>query len=365
MNACRDDKPFIKYQKFWFSLFIIFGIILMGLCAVGHAALSSDLTISGEATVVAESLPFNVTYMQDLTPVECSKAGQGATAQLIDKRDGKAYWVAKVNNDCIMTQNLGLDLTTEGLDSELSDINYSDTAKYRTTINDEGETIYHWDTSSAYPPRETFRQAAVKNTGKSISTTYSYNFGDYVHKSPSSTGEVKSSAGLSAFTSKLQNVEGYEPGLNYLVDGKTYDEESMTYDAHYLVGNYYQAMTATAGSIRSTTTGFYASSSICPKGRRLPKVDLSTKRWEVRYIYSGYTGNKVVGSAPLYLYLSGYVEDSVAYYGNAAKYYTQTKYPTAGNQYAGSITANWSFGEVGERGQRAASVRCLLRMEDE
>lgn len=45
--------------------------------------------------------------------------------------------------------------------------------------------------------------------------------------------------------------------------------ENKTYDSHYLVGNYYQLNTATAGT-GGTIYGGVAPSSICPKGWALP-----------------------------------------------------------------------------------------------
>ena len=48
----------------------------------------------------------NVTYMQDLTATQCSDSYDGATATLLDKRDNNSYKIAKINNNCWMTQNL-------------------------------------------------------------------------------------------------------------------------------------------------------------------------------------------------------------------------------------------------------------------
>ena len=73
-------------------------------------------------------------YMQDMTPEICknTKAKNGAstvtpgnevTKQLIDIRDGKKYWVAKLaDNNCWMTQNLALDLK-EGMTLTSGDTN--------------------------------------------------------------------------------------------------------------------------------------------------------------------------------------------------------------------------------------------------
>lgn len=78
-----------------------------------------------------------------------------------------------------MTQDLRLTLTAEGLDSRLSDINYSSTAKYEEEVGEDGETIYKWNATSTYPPRNT--QTSV-NIGKSKTTTRSVDLGEYVIK---------------------------------------------------------------------------------------------------------------------------------------------------------------------------------------
>ena len=55
-----------------------------------------------------------ITYMQDMTPRICGASTENETKRLIDKRDGKYYWVAKLKDgNCWMTQNLDLDLSTD------------------------------------------------------------------------------------------------------------------------------------------------------------------------------------------------------------------------------------------------------------
>lgn len=57
-------------------------------CGYGHAAISSDLMISGEATVKKTGDPFGGGVMQDFTTEMCEKIEPGETGQLIDQRDG-------------------------------------------------------------------------------------------------------------------------------------------------------------------------------------------------------------------------------------------------------------------------------------
>ena len=56
----------------------------------------------------ATNLLDDVTYMQDLTAAQCSGSPDGATATLRDRRDNNTYTIAKINDNCWMTQNLRL-----------------------------------------------------------------------------------------------------------------------------------------------------------------------------------------------------------------------------------------------------------------
>ena len=77
----------------------------------------NEITLSVVSSPLEVTNAFGVRYMQDFVAGAngtCSEVEVGTTAQLIDKRDGKYYWVAKlVDNNCWMVQNLDLDLGTE------------------------------------------------------------------------------------------------------------------------------------------------------------------------------------------------------------------------------------------------------------
>ena len=64
--------------------------------------------------IVVPRILFNgITTMQEMTPQICTDALENDTVRLQDTRDGKYYWVAKLpDNNCWMTQNLDLDLST-------------------------------------------------------------------------------------------------------------------------------------------------------------------------------------------------------------------------------------------------------------
>lgn len=92
------------------------------LCGYGHAAVSTDLLISGVGMV--DQIGFRSDYMQELTATECRNVSQYTQKQMIDKRDGQKYWVIKYGDgNCWMAQDLKLKLSTgTTLTAELSDV---------------------------------------------------------------------------------------------------------------------------------------------------------------------------------------------------------------------------------------------------
>ena len=191
-----------------------------------------------------------ITYMQDMTPELCASAPLNDTARLIDKRDGKYYWVAKLaDGNCWMTQNLELDLSTDiPLTSELSDV-----------------------TSSWTPTNSTYTSAQYGTIDNTL--VQSWNLGKYVWKTPNSTSYCEPDTNLSesSCASYWQNVSNWTSMTQYRTDGVTYDANTQTYDSHYLAGNYYSYVAATAGTGTLATSDFAkATDSICPKGFELP-----------------------------------------------------------------------------------------------
>lgn len=79
------------------------------ICGYGYAAVSTDLLISGDADVKATNI-FQIETMQEMTPEICAAAETFATAQLIDERDDKTYWVTRLpDGKCWMAQNIDYD----------------------------------------------------------------------------------------------------------------------------------------------------------------------------------------------------------------------------------------------------------------
>ena len=201
----------------------------------------------------------------------------------------------------------------------------------------------------------------------------------------------------------VQNVKGWTDDFVAQVVGDDYttvDEAKKIYDAHYLVGNYYQWLAATAGSGNGlVSTGAEedalklkdAPDSICPKGWALPAAGRNTVtgapydrensyyRLLLAYGYpeaggynlsskNGYTpminsNGLDAAVAPLYFVKGGGVEvslgalRSVGYSGHSR---SRTAYPEAGIAFAtGWNSVVWvSDGLVDSGGY---NVRCVAR----
>ena len=258
---------------------------------------SNDVVVSVVANPAYVPLAFNgITTMQEMTSEICAEATENETTRLTDTRDGKQYWVAKLaDGNCWMTQNLSLDLSTDiVLTPENTDISTNWTPK--------------WDTQT---------DARVGITDDT--ETLSWNLGSYVLSKP--TAWESCDGGLSAGDPV--------PSISACIDGLFVDVSNMspmddisangvvldgtTYDAHYLVGNYYQWNAATAGT-GSTIANTDAAGSICPKGWHLPAGN-TNNGGSFYYLLSQYgfssaptTGDGSLVLAPLYFVSSGDIE---------------------------------------------------------
>lgn len=384
----RQDKV-AREQRYRARLIATMGVLsLIGivLCGYGYAAVSTDLLISGDAVVSAKPAGFDVQYMQDLTPQECASKVNDTTSQLIDKRDGKKYWVAKIGSQCIMTQNLDYVFTPDvdgliELTSELSDINYSATALYEEEEKN-GEIIYKWNGNSKYPPYETFTYR--RTMGTSANTTYSRRDGDYVIKESAATCNGKNTLGdcpNSAFNvgevwetdesgQEIKVRDAFAPTLNYQNTGESYDEDSMEYDAHFLTGTYYQFMAASAGSF-VTGINKVAPSSICPRGWRLPDVYSGMRNNEIQWLLDEYSPDGTTALQivrfPLYSIGSGSYNNigQVSSVGPSGKFWGRVN--VAAN-YAGAYNVSVSTSYISgaqQAGYFATPVRCILRAAEE
>lgn len=237
-------------------------------------AVNTDLPTGyyqGSVTISAVTNPVNITslrqltYMQDMTSEICANTpfdeqgtmdptqanpNQPITKQLIDQRDGKKYWVAKLRDgNCWMVQNLA--------------------------INPENKTMTSDDTDLPSGTSYTFQSQSYES--------FFTHQADMLLATPmlnKQCNDIQSQVPLyptcadSGFISVAEQEDGNNTWApTYIatrgtitINGNQYtglvaaNETQKTYDAHYLVGGQYSFKTATARN----------SGSICPQNWMLP-----------------------------------------------------------------------------------------------
>ena len=286
--------------------------------------------------------------MQDMTHTICEEVEDiGAQLQVIDVRDDKVYWIAKLaDNNCWMTQNLDLDLTSNpeaenyiALTSENTDLNDTTSPAYQDgyTTNEDG--IITW-----LPERDTIAYNNLNSTTWTGSATYPYSY-DFLDDN-----------GNLVYPDSLVTKE--------------------TAGDHGLSGNYYNWSAAIAsnnsGSISSNYA--YGNNSICSKGWQLPTVASENSTFNnlledygiiddaqnPSYTADGF--NKMIAS-PLYFIRAGYVYgDGRLWWGgnNPEGYYWPSTTGGSSSSYGlvfdkANIRQRYVYRNFG------VSVRCLAR----
>ncbi len=260
-------------------------------------------------TTVANPVPIDlskITYMQDMTAEICANTRTVTASEtesvpqyrLIDKRDGQAYWVAKLaDGKCWMTQNLNLDL-------------YQWTEAYYPTV--QGNL-------SAFMPSESYgyvNQMVLNDMTSDLNTKTTYRVED-------SEQVLYPFNGVTYYNNEQQECDGVS-------DGKTISgveqmsgvcpelfQYNMTESTgvHGLIGGYYSRKTATTDKetvITSVSTGGSVSvpsiqnydtrtDSICPRGWTLPEDEVLDNLGNV------YGDNNNLYGAPLYYVPSGFI----------------------------------------------------------
>lgn len=240
---------------------------------------SNAVVISAVANPIEISNLTQLTYMQDMKPSICENTRENATKRLIDTRDGKTYWVAKLaDGNCWMTQNLAFDLVA-GKTLTPGDTDIS------------SDWIIPTTTETNIPDKSGF----INDTSNANSSFFSYrswNLGDYVLATPLKYTECSNlmhgesfaqcddyqdvSGWTATFEAQTGTWKGAPAGNGYsaAADGLiSANLDTLSYDSHYLIGNYYQYNTATAGGAPiSVNTQQEISTSICPAGWRLPSA---------------------------------------------------------------------------------------------
>ena len=306
--------------------------------ALPSGTYSNDVVVSAVANPAYVPTLSAIDNMQEMTAEICQASTENETKQLTDTRDGKKYWVTKLaDGNCWMTQNLDLDLTNG-----------------KALTPDDSDVSSNWN-----PPRSTEKNGTV--TSNSTNTeTYSWDFGLYVKNNPddydSYCNNVKTMSGCNGWTdaTNLTPAETAETEWTGSVDNTV---SGNTYDAHFLIGNFYQWNAATAGT-GGTITSQDATDSICPKGWQLPTSNNSNSG-----SFGGLVGSlnsTTITQAPYYFNPSGRVySGSLWYAGYGGYYWSSTAYSSTSSAYSlyfysGGVNPSGNFGRY--LGQ---SVRCL------
>ena len=224
--------------------------------------------------------------MQDMTHSICSNVDiEESELQLIDVRDNKVYWVAKLKDgNCWMTQNLDLDLSHEvALTSETSDI---DPDSYGKTIytaetgysKDENTSVVSW-----LPERSTYTSTSAPGSTNWAGDTGDNSTSGYYH--PYSWNRISNDG------------------------GPVYPDSIVTKaiaGSHAQSGNYYNWSAAVASNNSLNASGSQKNS-ICSKSWRLPI------NGEYNTLYNTYKTAENHGDAfglmanPLWFIRSGYI----------------------------------------------------------
>ena len=303
---------------------------------------TNTVTVSAVANPPLITDMGSLTYMQDMTPEVCGETEVGTTTRLTDKRDNKQYWVTKLaDNNCWMTQNLDLDLSTsKALTPDDSDVSSNWTPTVSTTT-----TIFN----------------SSSNTGQ-----YSWDPGMYVKSDPdgyskycNNVSSLSNSSCTSAGWTDVSNMTPMSDGaINTAISGNTYN-------AHYLVGNYYQWNAATAGG---STADSSATSSICPKGWRLPANTTTPREFQSLMITydidinnnSTSSGSSKITRYPLYFHPSGDIDSgSLRNAGGTGVYWSSTAYSDV--TYSLYFNSNYIYPTNDIYRYFGQSVRCLAR----
>lgn len=237
--------------------------------AVDSALPSGDYRNSVLVSVVANPVTVRgfgqIYYMQEMTASICESAETEERGQLVDLRDNKIYHVAKLKDGkCWMTQNLDLDLDSSvALTPEETNVATAWTSPVSTTKGD----VYQ----------------ITNVTDRHQSWNNSYDPGMFVVNNPDAA-EACNQTNLQTCPSYTDVSHGYSATFTATATNAV-DNTTRSYDAHYLVGNYYQANAALANaSPQSNFQNF--SNDICPKGWRLPKGALSRETYKDSDYYS-------------------------------------------------------------------------------
>ena len=300
--------------------------------------------------------------MQDMTGDICSAVEvEEDEIQLIDNRDNKVYWVAKLKDgNCWMTQNLDHDIVTNTnfYTYNNTDIGHGPTtntsatwtatrATYATTVTQTSEWCANgsWsgitcrinETPESYDPGDLYWNTTLANDSV---------WDNYINSCQ------KTNDGL-ACDQSLNPISSYTSSAGV---------------AHYHLGNYYNWAAALATNNSSNYTGNdVVEQSICPAGWTLPRAGTGDDSFQALFeeygFNNGFSDISTIWSSPLYFFPGGGYYGGLMYTGNDGTFWTSVSNMT----YSGSALATdyltngniWVTDDI----YRAfgISVRCIAR----
>lgn len=377
---------------------------------------TNSVTLSVVANPMQVTSLTQLTYMQDMTSDICQLSPDGATKQLIDNRDGRSYWVAKMKDgNCWMNQDLKL--TFNSFDS---------TGVRAVTTNGTAGAIIGKEntdttTNSAQYFAPTYNTVTRKTYAVSDNLAYrSWNLGEYVLATPlehnlcksptavNNSDSIAAGANLNACThtgyvdvsdhtkwsptgiAQFGTWNGEAAFVTVFPNNPNDLNQGGTYDAHYLTGNYYQFNLITAGSASDRVNGD-TPSTLCPKGWTLPSANHansgSYQYLVQQYLPNGFSSSAITGSddalagsklwdlnsdppiynlfaAPLYFNKSGDVEEEAgfaAYVGIQPYVWTKTRGASSTLAYAFAASYNQYQTLNNSARYRGYTARCLAK----
>lgn len=301
--------------------------------AITHQA---PLTMEDAFATAGKTKYLGYYKMQDMDSTICSATevyDELGQTKLIDVRDNKIYWVTKLqDNNCWMTQNLDLDLTSGvALTSDTTDLKVSGSGPYVAGYSNSGGVI-------SWTPQDW--TATSTSGGGSVSATTRTPTGTSFANWVNGTDAAGADQYKDGYVHPLSANPGdwYQTGTyfnssycNYL--GETCSNFSTTPFAtnttHGHVGNYYNWTASIASNDSYGTNSGNQQNSICPKGWTLP---INGEYGTLNNIYNGgLTGSGDHGrdrglfNAPLYLVRAGnVVGGSLNNAGGYADYWSST-----------------------------------------
>ena len=326
------------------------------------STLEAAFAAAGKAKGYSDGTSSNLYYsMQDMTTDICNSVtsdGEITATQLIDIRDDKLYWIAKLaDGHCWMTQNLDLDIgdTNMPLTSENTDI--SATASGSGIYSDrytENNGVWTWT------PSNTAINGSTSNWVNTSSTPYYADGEDTYYFTSNSSADDIEYASLPACTAAGHTETGCR---------------------HYHSGNYYNWTAAVASNNSNSISNNYAEvgNSICPKGWRLPIATNSDKSiyefGDLLFKYNitpsrtgGPIGYKSDGfdnirKAPLWLTRSGRIDNGAFNNRGIYGYYWSSVNYNGSYAYRLDFSASsiWLASIKNDGKNMGRSIRCVAR----